>query len=86
MTTPPGDITCRELVELVTDYLESSLPRADLDRLEAHLEICEDCRRYVDQVRATVAASGRVDREALDEGVRESLLQAFRGWKREGGL
>lgn len=86
MTTPPDDITCMELVELVTDYLEGALPPADLDRLEAHLESCEDCRTYVDQVRATVAASGRVDEQALDEGVREALLQAFRGWKREGGL
>jgi len=75
------DITCRELVELVTDYLEDALPPADRARFEAHLEICEDCALYVEQLRGTVAAVGALRAEALDPVVRDELLAAFRDWK-----
>jgi len=86
VSAAPDDITCKELVELVTDYLEGALPKADLDRFQAHLEICDACRDYVDQVRATISATGRLGEEALDEPTREGLLESFRGWKREAGL
>lgn len=86
MSATPDDITCRELVELVTDYLESALPPSDLARFEAHLKICEPCRDYVQQVRQMVMAAGRVGDDSLDARTRESLLESFRGWKRGEGL
>ncbi|MDQ5874162.1 MAG: zf-HC2 domain-containing protein, partial [Actinomycetota bacterium] len=45
------ELTCRELVELVTDYLEGGLTPEDRMRFEEHLLICEGCSAYVDQVR-----------------------------------
>jgi len=76
------DITCRELVELVNDYIEGALSDADRARFEAHLGICEACVTYVDQIRMTIGASGRLTEEQLDPQARAELLSAFRGWKR----
>jgi anti-sigma factor RsiW len=76
-----AEITCRELVELVTEYLEGALSPADRARFEEHVTACEGCSTYVDQVRATVAVSGRLTEDDLDPLVRERLLEAFRGWR-----
>ena len=75
-------MTCRELVALVTDYLEGRLPAGDRSRFEAHLDVCADCRAYVEQMRGTVAALGRLpDEERLSDGVRDELLRAFGTWR-----
>ncbi|MEK6251175.1 MAG: zf-HC2 domain-containing protein [Actinomycetota bacterium] len=59
MTQVLDDITCRELVELITDYLEGALSDADRTRFAVHLEICGACRTYIEQMRLTIEASGR---------------------------
>jgi predicted anti-sigma-YlaC factor YlaD len=56
MTDPSPELACRELVELVTDYFEGALQPADSARVEGHLARCLGCRRYLDQMRATIAA------------------------------
>jgi anti-sigma factor RsiW len=78
---PPPGLTCREVVELVTDYLEDALPPADRARFDVHVAGCEHCSRYVDQMRATVAALGRIEPERLDPAARDALLDAFREWR-----
>jgi anti-sigma factor RsiW len=74
-------MTCQQLVELVTDYLEDRLSPDDRRRFEEHLEVCADCREYVEQVRQTVSGLGRMPEEALSEHTRDALLDAFRGWR-----
>jgi anti-sigma factor RsiW len=74
-------MTCKELVELVTDYLEGRLPPADLDRFEAHLELCEFCVTYIEQIRASVAVLGTLREETLPAGAADALLAEFRDWK-----
>jgi anti-sigma factor RsiW len=74
-------MTCRELVTLVTDYLEDRLDPGTRERFEAHLAICPDCREYVEQVRATVRALGRLPEDELSPGARAALLDAFRDWR-----
>jgi anti-sigma factor RsiW len=76
-----GELTCRELVELVTDYLEGALPAAERDRFEAHVGGCEGCRRYVEQVRATAGVARRTA-ELEERPDMDALLEAFRGLKR----
>jgi anti-sigma factor RsiW len=73
-------LTCREFVELVTDYLEGRLPPPERDRFEEHLAVCEGCEAYLDQMRQTVATLGRLPEEALSAEAREALLEAFRHW------
>ena len=75
------EMTCRELVDVITDYLEGTLPEADRVRFEAHLEVCPYCRNYVDQMRETILSLGRLHEESLSPRTREELLEAFRGWR-----
>jgi hypothetical protein len=75
-------ITCRELVEIVTDYLEGALPAEQAELFEQHITICEGCQRYLDQVRTTIAAAGRIREEDVPPATRDRLLAAFRDWKR----
>ncbi len=78
----PGDLRCRDLVELVTDYLEGALPPEERIRFELHLAICPGCATYVRQLRGTLRAAGRLSEDSLPDETRERLLTAFRDWKR----
>ena len=75
-------MTCSELVELVTDYIEGSLPTTDRERFEAHVDRCVGCARFVEQFRSTIEAAGCLDEDAIAPEVRDHLLGAFRDWKR----
>jgi anti-sigma factor RsiW len=76
------EMTCRELVEVVTDYLEGRLPEQDRVRFEAHLGECRYCDEYVAQMRQTIMALGELPAEPIDPRQQERLLEAFRGWRR----
>jgi anti-sigma factor RsiW len=76
------EMTCRELVEVVTDYLEDRLPARDRERLEAHLAECPYCEEYIAQMRQTIDALGELPAEPLDPRREAELLEAFRGWRR----
>jgi anti-sigma factor RsiW len=71
------EFACREMVELVTDYLEGRLSAADHERFEAHLAKCDACTAYVEQMRQTLAAMGRIPEETISAEAREELLSAF---------
>jgi anti-sigma factor RsiW len=73
----PRDIACNELVELITEYLEGALPPSEVAAIDAHLETCEGCRRYLDQMRATLAALGSVPVETISDDAITTLLAAF---------
>jgi anti-sigma factor RsiW len=75
-------VTCSEIVELVTEYLEGALSPEDATLVEQHLNFCDGCVWYVDQMRTTVATVGRIEEEELPPDVRDRLLTAFRDWRR----
>ena len=77
-------LTCAELVELVTDYLEDALDPATRQRFVEHLALCRGCEDYLDQVRATITAAGRVTPADLDPVPRDRLLGVFRDWAGDG--
>lgn len=79
--TEHEEITCRELVDVITDYLEGTLPDAERVRFEEHLAVCPYCRNYVDQMRETIRTLGRLREESLSPRTREELLEAFRDWR-----
>ncbi|MGA2010329.1 MAG: zf-HC2 domain-containing protein [Solirubrobacteraceae bacterium] len=78
-----NDMTCKELVELVTDYLERRLSSNDLRRFEAHLASCEGCTAYVAQMRRTIELVGSVTEADIAPAALDELLRAFRSWKTE---
>ena len=75
-------ISCQELVELATEYLEGALADEELALFEAHLNFCEGCVSYLDQMRLTIGATGTLREEDVPAEARERLLGAFRGWRR----
>ena len=82
MSAPPEEMSCRELVEVITDYLEGVMPAADRARFDAHLKDCPYCVNYLAQMRETIAALGELSEESLSPDARGQLLKAFRGWAR----
>lgn len=79
-----SELTCRELVELVTEYLEGTLPDAVRARFDAHLAECPYCQTYLEQMRQTITVLGRLNEDTIDPDVREELLRRFRAWKQQG--
>jgi hypothetical protein len=76
------ELACQDIVELVTAYLEHALEPVDRERFEEHLVFCDGCSTYLDQMRATIAATGRLEPVTLPANLEERLLEAFRGWQR----
>lgn len=84
VTQTDRGLTCRELVELVTDYLDGALSEVDRARFEEHLAVCEACVHYFGQIRRTVRLLGRLHESDLSPAARDELLAAFRTWKTTG--
>lgn len=80
MRTEP-QLNCAELVELVTDYLEERLPSTDRRRFEEHIAGCKGCAAYLEQMRATIATTGRLSETDLPPELEQRLLGAFRDWR-----
>jgi anti-sigma factor RsiW len=76
-----GGLTCRELVELVSDYLEGALAPAERSRFEAHIAGCEHCAAYLRQMRDTLALLGELTTAALSPRAEAELRSAFRDWR-----
>ncbi len=76
-------LTCIELVELVTDYLEGTLDADTRARFEAHLAACHGCTNYLAQMRQTIRLSGTLKQDDLTPEARDQLLQLFESWKRD---
>ena len=75
------DIPCRELVELVSDYLEGALTASDRVRLESHIARCGNCAAYVRQMRETITLMGRLPTQTLSVETEAQLRVAFREWR-----
>jgi anti-sigma factor RsiW len=71
-------VSCQEVVELVTDYLEGALSPEEAALFEQHLNFCDGCDWYVDQLRTTIAAVGRIEPAEVPPAMRDKLLTAFR--------
>jgi anti-sigma factor RsiW len=83
-TATPSGLTCRELVELVTDYLDGALSDGDRARFDAHIAGCEHCAEYLEQMRTTIRLTGALRPETLAPEVERDLLAAFREWRAGG--
>jgi anti-sigma factor RsiW len=75
-------ITCQAVVELVNDYLERSLPPDETTLFEQHLNFCDGCDWYVEQLKRTVQTVGEIREEDVPAEAKERLLSAFRDWRR----
>jgi anti-sigma factor RsiW len=76
------ELSCQELVELVTDYLEGALPSELHERFERHIAHCAGCQTYLEQMRRTIRVTGELTAESLTPEAERTLLDAFRNWRR----
>jgi anti-sigma factor RsiW len=76
-----GNFTCREIAELVTDYLEGSLTFRERIRFHMHVGLCFACRRYLRQMKYTIATLRQLPPDPIPAHVKEELLARFRNWK-----
>jgi anti-sigma factor RsiW len=81
MTIGLAHLNCRELVELVTAYLEGDLSSGERKRFEAHLSGCDGCTVYVEQMRRTIVLTGSLRVDDVSAEAEEALIRAFRDWK-----
>ncbi len=80
-----AQLTCQELVELVTGYLEGALSPGEQAAFEDHMSRCGGCGNYIRQMRQTIALTGKLTEADLEPPARDELLHLFRAWKRESG-
>jgi anti-sigma factor RsiW len=73
-------LTCHEVIDLITDYLEDALRSDDRRRVEEHLALCDGCTTYLDQMRETIRLTGMLTEEEIPEHQKQQLLEAFRTW------
>jgi anti-sigma factor RsiW len=76
-------MSCEELVELITEYLEGALPETRKEAFEEHIAICPPCRAYLAEIRKTVAAAGTLTEDDIPPSTREAMLDVFRNWNRQ---
>jgi anti-sigma factor RsiW len=74
-------LTCKQLVELVTDYFDDALAPAERDRFDAHLQVCPGCETYLEQMRITMRLVRSSD-ELEDRPEVAHLLEMFRDYRR----
>jgi len=76
-------LTCQEVVELVTEYLENALLPEMRKQLEEHVAGCPGCRTYLEQVRQTIGMLHRLAQEPVFSASKQELLEIFRTWKQD---
>ncbi|WP_116999536.1 zf-HC2 domain-containing protein [Desertimonas flava] len=74
-------LACRQVVALLTDYLEDALSKGERNRLERHLAGCPHCREYLEQLRVTIRAAGEIDADEIDDETANELVAMYRRWR-----
>ena len=74
-------MSCKELVEVITDYLEGTMAAEDRARFEGQLGLCPFCVDYVEQMRVTIATLGNLSEGSIAPQRRDEVLAAFRDWR-----
>jgi anti-sigma factor RsiW len=77
------DVTCRDAVQLMNDYLDDQLGHDDRARLEAHLGECDHCTDHLAHMRTAIAVTGRLREEDLHPSARDDMMEVYRRWRRD---
>jgi anti-sigma factor RsiW len=79
----PEDVTCKEIVELVTDFVEGALGPEEREAVEMHLNLCDGCTDYLRQLRMSIELTGTLPADAISPELEDELCAAFRSYRRE---
>lgn len=83
--TEAEPLSCQDVVELITEYLEGSLPAKRRLGFEEHVAICPPCRNYFSQFRHTIQVGKRIEEDQLPPAVRDALVKVFHDWRKDDG-
>ncbi len=72
---------CRDVTDLVTEYLEGRMSLADRVRFRLHIAVCPACKRYMRQMEMTVETLGELPPLDIPDDVHGELMKHFQGWK-----
>jgi anti-sigma factor RsiW len=75
------NLVCQQAVELVSDYLEGALSKADRRRYEAHLTGCPHCTEYLAQMRKTIELTGTLTPDDLTPQMQDDFIGLYRQWR-----
>jgi len=78
-------LSCKDITDLLTEYLEGQMSFADRMQIKMHLAMCGHCRNYADQLRLTVDSCGEIPHPEVDDHLEQELLATFRNWKGQDG-
>ena len=73
-------LSCQQITEIVTDYLDGRMSLADRMRFQVHLGMCSHCRAYLRQMKATIGSLGHVPDEPMPTDVRDEMRKRFATW------
>jgi predicted anti-sigma-YlaC factor YlaD len=77
-----GNFTCKEVAELITEYLEGSLTLTQRVRFQMHMGLCLACRNYLSQMKYTVATLRQLPPDPIPPQIKEEMLRRFQTWKK----
>jgi len=77
-----GNMSCQEMTELITEYLEGRMPLLQRIRFQLHVGLCCGCRNYLNQMRLTIKTLGQLPVDPLPPEIRDEMLHRFRNWKK----
>ena len=77
------ELSCKELVDLVTDYMDETIPDEARAKFEQHLSECGYCNAYVQQMHLTVKLTNTLSEPESPKPAPDELLNIFRKWKQE---
>ena len=73
-------LTCQEVIELLSSYIEGGLTADDRRRVDEHLALCDGCTTYLEQMRETIRLTGMLTEDQIPDEQKRELLEAFRSW------
>jgi len=80
---PLDEMCCRDVIDLITEYLDDVMKGLDRARFDAHLASCPGCTTYLDQLRQTTTWLGQLSEASMPILAQDAFLRSFRDWKRE---
>jgi anti-sigma factor RsiW len=76
--TDASDLECRQIAELLGDYLDGTLPPATHELIDWHIESCQPCVAFVSTYRGTIQATRRLPCSPIPSELKQRLLKVLR--------
>ena len=77
-----GNMSCQEMTELITEFLDGSMPWFQRIRFQMHVGLCRGCRHYLGQMKLTIKTLGQLPPDPMPPEIRDEMLRRFRNWKK----